>query len=133
MLENNLQQWLEIARKEATKGHLPSYIPLLSEVDPQAIAIAIQKINDDLLIAGDSSLSFALMSVIKPFLLLYLLETRGFKQVFKIVDRQPTAEPFNAIPQGKPKNPMINSGAIAISSLLTSCENLQKFSKNLQM
>ena len=127
MLEDNLQQWLELARQEANKGKLPSYIPLLAEVNPQAIAIAIQQIKGDLLTAGDTSLTFPLMSVIKPFLLFYLLETQGFEQVFKIVDRKATSEPFNAIPEGKPKNPMINSGAIALSSRLESCEIFQKW------
>jgi glutaminase len=127
MLEDNLQQWLELAKQEVNKGKLPSYIPLLAKVNPQAIAIAIQPIKGDLLIAGDTSLTFPLMSVIKPFLLFYLLETQGFEQVFKIVDRKATSEPFNAIPEGKPKNPMINSGAIALSSRLESWEIFQKW------
>ncbi|PZO40521.1 MAG: glutaminase A [Pseudanabaena frigida] len=126
MLEN-LQHWLELARQEAKKGELPSYIPLLAQVDPQTIAIAIQHKSGDLVIAGDTTATFPLMSVIKPFLLLYLLEAYGFDKVFGITDRQPTSEPFNAIPEGKPKNPMINSGAIALSSLLTSSENLQNW------
>jgi glutaminase len=127
MLENDLQQWLKSARQESAKGNLPNYIPLLAKADPQAIAIAIQKVNGDHLMAGDLELTFPLMSVIKPFLLLYLLETRGSKQVFQLVDSQATSEPFNAIPKGKPKNSMINSGAIALSSLLESCETLQNW------
>ncbi len=127
MLEDNLQQWLELAKQEVNKGKLPSYIPLLAEADPQAIAIAIQKINGEILMAGDTSLTFPLMSVIKPFLLLYLLENFGEKAVFQLVDRKATSEPFNAIPEGKPKNPMINSGAIALSSRLEACEIFQKW------
>jgi glutaminase len=127
MLKNDLQQWLKSARQEAAKGNLPNYIPLLAKADPQAIAIAIQKVNGDHLMAGDTALTFPLMSVIKPFLLLYLLETKGAKQVFQLVDRQATSEPFNAVPKGKPKNSMINSGAIALSSLLESCEALQNW------
>jgi glutaminase len=127
MLKNDLQQWLKSARQEAAKGNLPNYIPLLAKADPQAIAIAIQKVNGDHLMAGDTALTFPLMSVIKPFLLLYLLETKGAKQVFQLVDRQTTSEPFNAVPKGKPKNSMINSGAIALSSLLESCETLQNW------
>lgn len=127
MLENDLQQWLKSARQESAKGILPSYIPLLAKADPQAIAIAIQKVNGDHLMAGDLGLTFPLMSVIKPFLLLYLLETQGTKEIFQLVDSQATSEPFNAIPEGKPKNSMINSGAIALSSLLESCETLQNW------
>ncbi len=127
MLQSNLQQCLELARQEANKGKLPSYIPLLAQADPQAIAIAIQNINGDQISAGDINLTFPLMSVIKPFLLLYLLENLGKEVVFQLVDRQPTSQIFNAIPETKPKNPMINSGAIALSSLLESCETLQNW------
>ncbi len=122
-----LQQWLELARQEANKGKLPSYIPLLANADPQAIAIAIQPINGDQISAGDINLTFPLMSVIKPFLLLYLLENFGEKAVFKLVDSAPSHDPFNAIPESKPKNPMINSGAIALSSLLESYETLRNW------
>lgn len=127
MFENNLQQWLKLAQKEASEGKLPSYIPLLAQADPQATAIAIQRINGDLTMAGNITQSFPLMSVIKPFLLLYLLENQGSDAVFQMVDAEPTLEPFNKIPDGKPKNPMVNSGAIALSSLLTSCETLQNW------
>jgi len=44
-----------------------------------------------------------------------------------LVDRQATSEPFNAIHKGKPKNSMINSGAIALSSQLASCATLQSW------
>jgi glutaminase len=127
MLSPNLQQLLKLAQQEAHKGKLPSYIPLLAQVDPQTIAIAIQEINDDLVMSGDISTTFPLMSAIKPFLLLYGLENFGEEEVFQIVDAKPSRDPFNVIPDGKPKNPMINSGAIALSSLLTSYKNLQNW------
>jgi len=129
MVKNHLQNLLNLAQKEISKGKLPSYIPLLAQVDPQAIAITICQINSsgqlDMASAGDQSLTFPLMSVIKPFLLLYLLEKQNINEVFGLVDRQATSVAFNTIPEGKPTNPMINSGAIALSSQLPSCENLQ--------
>jgi glutaminase len=127
MLDTDLQSWLELARQETGKGKLPSYIPLLAQVNPQAIAIAIQQVNGDYLSAGDTELTFPLMSVVKPFLLLYLLENLGEQQVFALVNRQATSQPFNSIPDGKPHNPMLNAGAIAIASLLDSCEALQNW------
>jgi glutaminase len=127
MLKNDLQLWLRLARQEANTGKLPSYIPLLAQVNAELIAIAIQNANGDLVMAGDTDATFPLMSVIKPFLLLYVLENFGEAEVFQIVDAKPSADPFNAVPEGKPKNPMINSGAIALASLLTSCEELQNW------
>ena len=102
MLEN-LQHLLETAQQEINKGELPSYIPLLAQVDPQMIAIAIKHVNSDFVMAGDTAVNFPLMSAIKPFLLLYLLENLGGDVVFQIVDSEPSSEPFNSIPEGKPK------------------------------
>jgi len=139
MNKQHLKELLEMAQTEAVKGELPSYIPLLAQVDPQIMAIAIyqvdkqqnQEIQRDrqfkIFSAGNTSLTFPLMSVIKPFLLFYLLETQGINEIFEIVDRRPTLKAFNAIPDGKPSNPMINSGAIALSSLLPSYEALQNW------
>jgi glutaminase len=136
-LKTDLQLWLRLAKQQASKGKLPSYIPLLAQVNSETIAIAIQSIKGnlvkgdlvkgDLVMAGDTDATFPLMSVIKPFLLLYVLENFGEAEVFRIVDSKPSADPFNAIPEDKPKNPMINSGAIAIASLLTTCEELQNW------
>jgi len=135
MLENDLQLWLKLARQEASTGKLPSYIPLLAQVNAESIAIAIQSINrnqvngdqvnGELVLAGDIGATFPLMSVIKPFLLLYVLENFGETEVFRIVDANPSSDPYNVIPEDKPKNPMLNCGAIALSSLLTTYENLQ--------
>jgi glutaminase len=127
MFKTRLQEWMRLSQQEAFKGELPRYIPLLAQVDQQKIAIAIQYLDKDPLMAGDVNLAFPLMSVIKPFLLLYLLETRGNEVVFNLVDRQASSQPFNTVPDRKPQNPMINSGAIALSSLLASCESLQNW------
>jgi len=129
MLDDYLQKLLDSAKKEVFKGKIPDYIPLLAKVHAESISIALYHLLGDsqtnMTVAGDKSLAFALMSVIKPFLLLYLLEIRGISEVFGIVDRQSTLAAFNAIPEGKPANPMINSGAIALCSLLPSYEDLQ--------
>jgi glutaminase len=75
------------------------------------------------------------MSLTKPFLLLYLLVHLGEKTVFQKVGQDFSSYSFNSLKQlqkdqGFPRNPMINSGAILLSSLLTGktvqqrCQNL---------
>jgi glutaminase len=61
--------------------------------------------------------------VVKPFLLLYLLEHWGMRTVFDWVGMEASDAPFNALEQlkadgGRPRNPMINSGAIALAGRL---------------
>jgi len=121
----DLEELIATARLETTKGNLPSYIPLLANVDPQAIAIAISSADHAMQIAGEHYLTFPLMSAVKPFLLLYLLEILSGDRLLQLVDRQASPLPFNTIPIGKPPNPMLNCGAIALCSLLDCAQDLQ--------
>lgn len=73
--------------------------------------------------AGDSDARFTLMSAIKPFLLLHLLETAGPAQVAAWVGDEPSDEPYWSLKQlrldgGRPRNAMINSGAMLLASHL---------------
>lgn len=78
------------------------------------------------------------MSVIKPFVLLFLLAHFGKEVAFSRVGIEPSDEPFNSLLQleadrGWPRNPMINSGVIVLASLLpgedprSRCESLRQW------
>jgi glutaminase len=63
------------------------------------------------------------MSVVKPLLLLFLLETLGWDAVFARVGVDPSEQSFHSLAQlnadrGFPRNPMLNSGAITLASML---------------
>ncbi len=65
-----------------------------------------------------------MQSISKVFALLHVLERRGESNVFKRIGKEPTGDPFNADPRVRakgdvriPYNPMINVGAIFITSL----------------
>ncbi|NJO93728.1 MAG: glutaminase, partial [Hydrococcus sp. RM1_1_31] len=130
-----LQVWSERAKQQAKTGRLPDYIPLLQEADPTWFSLSIITVEHQMVVIGDRDRTFPLMSVIKPFLLFYLLSHLGTEAVFKHVGRKPSPYPFNSLTQlqadgGFPRNPMINSGAITLASLLPAkdtlsrCENL---------
>lgn len=111
------------AKARTYAGRLPDYIPLLAKANPQWVAIAIKQTSGLDWEAGDRQQPFALMSVIKPFLLLFLLEKLGFQAVFSRVGMEPSDQPFHSLAQlrqdrGFPRNPMINSGALVLASLL---------------
>jgi glutaminase len=133
-----LDLWTIQAKQKAKIGQLPSYIPLLQQVDPDELAVGIIGLDGQMLLAGKSERTFPLMSVIKPFLLLYLLSYLGSQTVFQRVGKEASQYPFNSLIQllsdrGFPRNPMINSGAIALASLLpgqnasSRCENLRSW------
>jgi glutaminase len=130
-----LNAWVVQAQAHTHSGQLPDYIPLLARANPNWFAVQIQDINGQLLSGGDIALSFPLMSVVKPFVLLFLLEHLGAQSVFSRVGMEPSSESYNSLTQlqadgGRPRNPMINSGAIALTSLLpgatphSRCQNL---------
>jgi len=133
--QQQLTSWIEQALTKSRSGKLPTYIPLLTEANPNNFGIVLQTIDNQIISLGDVEIKVPLMSVIKPFLLFYLLSKFGSKSVFNIVGKEPSEKPFNSIEQlqadaGWPRNPMINSGAIALSSLLpgnTATERCENF------
>jgi glutaminase len=133
---DRLMEWVERAQQQARSGNLPNYIPLLSQADPDRLAVYIITLDGDRLWVGNLTHPFPLMSVIKVFSLLYLLTQLGEPLVFERVGDRASAYPFNSLTQleldrGFPRNPMINSGAIALADLLPGkdaadrCENLR--------
>ncbi|MFB2936422.1 glutaminase A [Aerosakkonemataceae cyanobacterium BLCC-F154] len=141
-LSNLTQAQLEFlavqAKSYSQGGRLPDYIPRLAEVNPEWLAVEINCTNGESFRFGESEIPFVLMSVIKPFVLLFLLEEMGKEAVFSHVGMQASDKPFYSIEQleadqGWPRNPMINSGAIALASLLpgdngfSRCENLRQW------
>lgn len=138
LTQAQLDAWAVQAQTHTQQGQLPGYIPLLAQANPTWFAVQIQCIDGQIYAAGDVTLSFPLMSVVKPFVLLFLLEQLGAETVFSHVGMEPSDEPFNSLTQlqadrGWPRNPMINSGAIALASLLpgqnaaSRCESLRQW------
>ncbi|MGD1700969.1 glutaminase [Dapis sp. BLCC M229] len=133
--QQELKNWVEQGLAKSKSGKLPTYIPLLAEANYNNFAVVLQSIDNHILSLGDVETKVPLMSAIKPFLLFYLLSKFGNKFVFNIVGKEPSEKPFNSLEQletdgGWPRNPMINSGAIALSSLLpgnTATERCKNF------
>ncbi|HBQ99844.1 MAG: glutaminase [Roseofilum sp. Belize BBD 4] len=129
---STVEQWLTEIEALNVSGSLPTYIPKLAKVDPQNRGIYIQSLHDP----GDGwgEHDVPLMSVIKPFVLLYCLEQLGTEKIKGIVGNCPSDYPYNSVEQlqvdqGFPRNPMINSGAIALCSHLPGSTSIEKFER----
>lgn len=138
LTQAQLDAWVKTVRIQPQAGRLPDYIPLLAAVDPNWIAVQVECMNGPTYAAGDLHRSFPLMSVIKPFVLLFLLKHLGRETVFSWVGMEPSDQPFHSLVQlasdrGFPRNPMINSGAIALAAHLAGkdgdqrCEQLRQW------
>ncbi|MGO4892206.1 glutaminase [Flavobacterium sp. W21_SRS_FM6] len=104
------------------KGTVASYIPQLASVNPDQFAISIALTNGEVYHAGCAHTLFSIQSVSKVFTLTLALGKLG-ERVWQRVGREPSGDPFNSIVQlehehGKPRNPFINAGAIAIADAI---------------
>lgn len=135
LTQNQLIRWAESAQKRAVHGRVIERIDQLAQADARWFAVQIEVGLGNSYCCGNTTLTFPLMSAIKPFLLLYLLERWGEQEVFQQIGVQPSDAPFNSLKQlivdrGRPRNPMINSGAIALTEKLPGdnasqrCQNL---------
>lgn len=118
------QTWLQSAKTLAPQGNLPTYIPYLQQANPENLALAVGLSSGEILSFGDTQVSFPLMSLIKPFLLLHCLGLFGEVWLRERVGSQASDLPFNSLDQlqrdrGFPRNAMINSGAIRLAAELS--------------
>ncbi|WP_026789036.1 MULTISPECIES: glutaminase A [Planktothrix] len=123
LTQEQVNTWVQEGQQRSQFGQLPSYIPQLAQVNPQEFGVKILTLQGQCYQAGNQTLRFPVMSVIKCFLLLNRLLELGEERVFQQVGDQPSDQPFNSLEQlesdhGWPRNPMINSGAIALAGLL---------------
>ncbi|MBQ49322.1 MAG: glutaminase A [Zetaproteobacteria bacterium] len=102
-------------------GHVASYIPQLSSVDPEKFAISICTVDGQRFSIGDSSDWFCVQSVCKPINYSIAIQENSEKVVHQHMGREPSGTSFNALAlnhHGLPHNPMINAGGIMCCSLI---------------
>src|SRR5262245_32284074 len=104
------------------EGKVADYIPQLAHVDPSKFGMAIIDVDGQIYKAGDADVLFSIQSISKIFTLTLALGKYG-EIIWNRVGREPSGSAFNSIVQleheeGKPRNPFINAGAIAISDLV---------------
>ncbi|MGW9405714.1 glutaminase [Arthrobacter sp. NPDC055585] len=103
-------------------GELAGYIPELAGADPNRLGAVFATVDGEVYGAGDADVEFTIQSISKPFAYALALSDRGFDSVLAKVGVEPSGEAFNEISleheTGRPRNPMINAGAITTHSLV---------------
>lgn len=104
------------------EGDVATYIPELAKATPASFGICLATVDGRVIHAGDCEHEFTMQSICKPFAFQMALEQFGRDDILKHVGVEPSGEAFNSIELDpktmRPFNPMINAGAIAISSLI---------------
>lgn len=105
-----------------SEGALADYIPELTRTDPAHFGIVVVTADGQQYRVGDVNVPFTIQSVSKAFTYGMALDANGAAAVEKTVDVEPSGEAFNSISldpvTGRPRNPMINAGAIAVTGML---------------
>lgn len=116
-----LEEILEALRSE-DNGAVADYIPALAAADPDRFAVAVTTVEGRTYTAGDSDVEFSIQSMSKPFAYAAAIADRGVDVVDAHVGVEPSGAAFNmlSLEEGtyRPKNPMINAGALTAHSLL---------------
>jgi len=112
----------EIRPQLGAGGSVASYIPALARVPPAQFGIALRTIDDQEACAGDALTPFSIQSISK-LVTLSLARQRMGDGLWQRIGREPSGSPFNSLvqletEQGKPRNPFINAGAIAVADRL---------------
>lgn len=119
-------------------GATASYIPELAKINPDIFGIAVATTDGEIFQAGNTSFNFTLQSASKPFVYAMALEEHGRDFMRSRVGVEPSGEAFNSIVElekntHRPYNPMINSGAIAVSSFIHDKEKVTRLERILSL
>jgi glutaminase len=120
----------------ADKGKVATYIPQLARVNLEQFAISVATPDGQVVSAGCADTLFSIQSVSKVFTLTLALGKLG-ENLWHRVGREPSGDPFNSIVQlehelGKPRNPFINAGAIAIADAIMQGQAKETLAEILQ-
>lgn len=111
---------------DISSGEVSAEIPELASADPSQVAIALCTVSGTVYSSGDHEHQFSIQSMSKPFAYALAIEDHGLDELLNHVGVEPSGDPFNEFSlderTAKPRNPMINAGAIATHGLIKSDE-----------
>lgn len=123
MLQQTVEQALALGHSKTGAGHVATYIPELGKADPNGLGICVYTREGEKICVGDTTTRFTIQSISKIISLALALEAYGPDKVFENVGMEPSGDAFNSLlklenADGTPYNPLINAGALVISSYM---------------
>uniref|UniRef100_A0A8C6VR93 glutaminase n=1 Tax=Nothobranchius furzeri TaxID=105023 RepID=A0A8C6VR93_NOTFU len=102
-------------------GLVADYIPQLAKFRPELWGVSLCTIDGQRYSVGDTKTPFCMQSCVKPLEYAIAVHELGSEHVHRFVGKEPSGLKFNKLSlneEDKPHNPMVNAGAIVISSLI---------------
>ncbi len=104
-------------------GEVATYIPALASASPDLFGIAVVGVRGEVVTVGDATTPFTIQSVAKPFQFALVCENLGHREARERLGVNATGLPFDSVmavelSEHGLTNPMVNSGAIATTSLV---------------
>ena len=137
MFRQVVEQALELGRSKTAQGHVATYIPELGKADPSGLGICVYTKDGQKISAGDTTKRFSIQSISKIISLAIALEAYGADKVFENVGMEPSGDAFNSLlklenADGTPYNPLINAGALVISSYMVQMYTFEEVLENVR-
>ena len=106
------------------EGRVATYIPELANIPAEKFGIHLSTLGGDSIGIGDYQEKFSIQSIAKVLALTMAYRIKG-GDLWERVGVEPSGASFNSLVQleyemGKPRNPLINAGAIVICDVLMS-------------
>ena len=123
--------------KDTQGGKNADYIPELAKVNPHYFALTVMTVDGTIYSKGDDTVLFPLESVAKSFIYALALEDNGVDFISKNIGLNATGQKFNSVMaiEQMPnhlENPMVNAGAIQITSTIKGKDSEDKWQRMLK-
>jgi len=134
-LKDLLDARVDELRKD-TRGEPMPEPPSMSSGNPERCAVSLYSSAGDLVTAGDGDEAFTIQSISKAMTYAMALQAHGHQEVHRHVDVEPSGEAYHVIAvddvSGKPDNPMVNTGALVVHSLVPGADADERFAVTLE-
>ncbi|XP_075036111.1 glutaminase kidney isoform, mitochondrial isoform X2 [Mixophyes fleayi] len=132
---SHIDELFESAKK-LSGGKVADYIPQLAKFSPDLWGVSICTVDGQRHSVGDTKVPFCLQSCVKPLKYAIAVNDLSTEYVHRYVGKEPSGLRFNKLflnEDEKPHNPMVNAGAIVITSLIKQgSSNAEKFDYVMQ-
>ncbi|XP_050772312.1 glutaminase kidney isoform, mitochondrial isoform X2 [Gopherus flavomarginatus] len=132
---SHIDELYESAKKQSG-GQVADYIPQLAKFSPDLWGVSLCTVDGQRHSVGDTKVPFCLQSCVKPLKYAVAVNDLGTEYVHRYVGKEPSGLRFNKLflnEDDKPHNPMVNAGAIVVTSLIKQgANNAEKFDYMMQ-